>query len=352
MKHWERTLIAPDATLRDALRNIDATGVGMALVVDPDRRLLGTLSDGDIRRALIRGEDLDGPCGAFANPDPASAPADMDAASRLGLLRSRKLRQLPLLDAEGRIAGLSTLADFLEMPDRPNAVVIMAGGKGTRLGELTQDTPKPMLKVGPRPMLDTVVDAFAAQGFRRIFLSINYRGEQIEGHFGDGSARGLDIRYLRETRPLGTCGSLSLLPGAEDDPVLVTNGDVLTKIDYGQVLDGHAASGAAATVVVRDYEMQVPFGVVRADEGSRVLAIEEKPSFVHRINAGVYALSRLALEAVPSDRPFDMPELLQTLIASGHGVRSHRAEGYWVDVGRMADFARANEDYGAVFEGG
>lgn len=351
MKHWERTLIAPDATLRDALRNIDATGVGMALVIDSDRHLLGTLSDGDIRRALIRGEDLDGPCGAFANPDPASAPADMDAASRLGLLRSRKLRQLPLLDAKGRIAGLSTLADFLEMPDRPNAVVIMAGGKGTRLGELTQDTPKPMLRVGPRPMLDTVVDAFAAQGFRRIFLSINYRGEQIEAHFGDGSSRGLDIRYLRETQPLGTCGSLSLLPPDEAGPVLVTNGDVLTKIDYGQVLDGHEASGAAATVVVRDYEMQVPFGVVRADEG-RVLAIEEKPSFVHRINAGVYALSRPALDAVPPGRASDMPELLQTLIDSGRAVRSHRAEGYWVDVGRMADFARANEDYGAVFEGG
>lgn len=351
MKHWERTLIAPDATLRDALRNIDATGAGMALVVDPGRRLLGTLSDGDIRRALIRGEDLDGPCGPFANPAPASAPVDMDAASRLGLLRSRRLRQLPLLDPQGRIAGLSTLADFLEMPDRPNAVVIMAGGKGTRLGELTQDTPKPMLKVGPRPMLDTVVDAFAAQGFRRIFLSINYRGEQIEAHFGDGSARGLDVRYLRETQPLGTCGSLSLLPADEAGPVLVTNGDVLTKLDYGQVLDGHEASGAAATVVVRDYEMQVPFGVVRAD-GGRVLAIEEKPSFVHRINAGVYALSRPALDAVPAGRPSDMPELLQALIDGGYGVRSHRAEGYWVDVGRMADFARANEDYGAVFEGG
>jgi NDP-sugar pyrophosphorylase family protein len=144
---------------------------------------------------------------------------------------------------------------------------------------------------------------------------------------------------------------LSLLPPDEAGPVLVTNGDVLTKLDYGQVLDGHQASGAAATVVVRDYEMQVPFGVVRADEG-RVLAIEEKPSFVHRINAGVYALSRPALEEIPAGRAFDMPELLQALIHSGHGVRSHRAEGYWVDVGRMADFARANEDYGAVFEGG
>lgn len=350
MKHWERTLIAPDASLRDALRNIDATGVGMALVVDSGRRLLGTLSDGDIRRALIRGEDLDGPCGAFANPDPASAPVDLDAASRLGLLRSRKLRQLPLLDAGGRIAGLSTLADFLEMPDRPNAVVIMAGGRGTRLGELTHDTPKPMLKVGPRPMLDTVVDAFAAQGFRRIYLSVNYRGEQIEAHFGDGADRGLEIRYLREDRPLGTCGSLSLLPPEAEGPILVTNGDVLTKLDFGRVLEGHEASGAAATVVVRDYEMQVPFGVVRAVDDS-VVAIDEKPSFVHRINAGVYALSRPALDLVPLGAAFDMPQLLQALIDSGRVVRSHRAEGYWMDVGRVADFTRANQDYGVVFGG-
>ncbi|HEV7229274.1 nucleotidyltransferase family protein [Brevundimonas sp.] len=351
MKHWERALIAPDATLRDALRNIDATGAGIALVVDPDRRLVGTLSDGDIRRALIRGENLDGPCGAFANVAPATASAEMDPASRLGLLRSRKLRQLPLIDDQGRVVGLSTVSDFLEMPERTEAVVIMAGGRGTRLAELTANTPKPMLKVGPRPMLDTVVDAFAAQGFRRIFLSINYRGEQIEAHFGDGSERGLHIRYLREDGPRGTCGALSLLPTDVTGDVLVTNGDVLTKMDYGRVADDHAVAGAAATVVVRDYEMQVPFGVINADQG-RVLGIEEKPSQVYRINAGVYVLSPSARELVPSEGSFDMPQLLQSLIDEGRSVRAHRAEGYWVDVGRMADFARANEDYGAVFEGG
>jgi len=350
MRHWERALITPDATLRDALRNIDATGAGIALVVDAERRLLGTLSDGDIRRALIRGENLDGPCGPFANAAPATASIDLDTASRLALLRSRKLRQLPLVDGEGRVAGLSTVSDFLEIPERSEAVVIMAGGRGTRLAELTQDTPKPMLKVGPRPMLDTVVDAFAAQGFRRLFLSINYRGEQIESHFGDGSERGLHIRYLREDSPRGTCGSLSLLPADVDGDVLVTNGDVLTKMDYGRLADDHAASDAAATVVVRDYEMQVPFGVIDADQG-RVLGIEEKPSRIYRINAGVYVLSASARRVIPNDGPFDMPQLVHELLRTGGSVRAHRAEGYWVDVGRMTDFVRANEDYGAVFEG-
>ncbi len=351
MKNWERALIAPDATLRDALRNIDATGAGIALVTDPDRRLLGTLSDGDIRRALIRGEDLDGPCGAFANTSPATAPVDMDASSRLGLLRSRKLRQLPLVDGQGRVVGLSTVSDFLEMPERTEAVVIMAGGRGTRLAELTATTPKPMLKVGPRPMLDTIVDAFAAQGFRRIFLSINYRGEQIEAHFGDGSDRGLHIRYLREDAPRGTCGALSLLPTDVAGDVLVTNGDVLTKMDFGRLADDHAASAADATVVVRDYEMQVPFGVINADRG-QVLGIEEKPTQIHRINAGVYVLSASARAVIPTSGPYDMPQLLHALLAQDRPVRAHRAEGYWVDVGRMADFARANEDYGVVFEGG
>lgn len=351
MKHWERALIAPGATLRDALRNIDDTGAGIALVVDAGRRLLGTLSDGDIRRALIRGEDLDGPCGAFANPTPATAAAEMDPASRLGLLRSRKLRQLPLVDGAGRVVGLSTVSDFLEMPERTEAVVIMAGGRGTRLAELTAHTPKPMLKVGPRPMLDTVVDAFAAQGFRRIFLSINYRGEQIEAHFGDGSERGLHIRYLREDSPRGTCGALSLLPDDVEGDVLVTNGDVLTKMDYGRLAEDHAAAGAAATVVVRDYEMQVPFGVINA-EREQVLGIEEKPSQIYRINAGIYALSPSARRLIPPDQAFDMPQLLQALLTAGLAVRAHRAEGYWVDVGRMADFTRANEDYETIFETG
>ena len=349
MKNWERTLIAPDASLRNALRNIDATGAGMALVVDADRRLLGTLSDGDIRRALIRGDDLDGPCGPVANPAPSVAPAHLDPASRLGLLRSRRLRQLPLVDAGGQVVGLSTTADFLEIPERSSAVVVMAGGRGTRLAELTRDTPKPMLKVGPRPLLDTVVDGLAAQGFRHIWLAIHYRGEQIEAHFGDGSERGLEIRYLREDRPLGTCGALGLLPADVPGPVLVTNGDVLTKLDYGKVVDGHVAAGVAATVVVRDYEMQVPFGVIDAEAG-RVTDIREKPSQVFNINAGVYVVSTEALDLIPAGQSLDMPQLLQRLIEAGRGVRPHRADGYWMDVGRLADFDRANADFTTIFE--
>ncbi|MFW2342876.1 nucleotidyltransferase family protein [Brevundimonas sp.] len=350
MKHWQRTLVGPDAPLRQVLKVIDAAAEGLALVVDDDRRLLGTLSDGDVRRALIRGAELDQPCGTVANTDPVVVSENLDLVTALTMLRARRLRQLPRVDSEGRVTGLLTVKDLLDVPERPEAVVIMAGGRGERLAELTRTTPKPMLNVGPRPILETIVSSLAVQGFRRIFLSVNYRGEQIEAHFGDGSDRGLAIGYLREDRPLGTCGSLSLLPAGVDGPVLVTNGDVLTRVDYGQVMDGHIRDGAAATVVVRDYEMQVPFGVIRAADG-RISGIEEKPSQVFNINAGVYVLSRAALALIPANRPCDMPTLIQALIDADQPVRPHRAEGYWLDIGRPPDYDRANAEFGDVFGG-
>lgn len=349
MKAWEKTLIGPEATFRNALESIDATGSGIALVVDADRRLLGALSDGDIRRALIRGAGLEDRAVTAANPKPVCVDAGRDRASTLAVLRAHSLRQLPILDAERRIVGLVTTADFLDIPVRSNPVVIMAGGKGERLAELTRDTPKPMLKVGSRPILDTIVTNLAGQGFRRFWLAVNYKADQIERHFGDGSELGLDIRYLREDKPLGTCGALALLP-CPDEPFVVTNGDVLAKADYSHVLDSHLQSDAQATVVVRDYQMQVPFGVVNAD-GARVTRIEEKPTHSYTISAGVYVLSPSALDLVPRDSFYDMPALVADMIARGLPVRLQRAEGYWMDIGRPPDYAQANAEFGAVFEG-
>jgi dTDP-glucose pyrophosphorylase len=350
MKHWQRTLVGPDAPLRQVLKAIDSAGVGIALVVDDGGVLIGTLSDGDVRRALINGADLEQACRPFVHTTPVVAPDGLEEGAALTMLRARKLRQLPRVDEAGRVTGLTTVGDLLDVPERPEAVVIMAGGRGERLAELTRTTPKPMLNVGPRPILETIVSSLAVQGFRRIFLSVNYRAEQIVAHFGDGSDRGLTIGYLREDQPLGTCGALSLLPAEVEGPVLVTNGDVLTRVDYGQVMDGHIRDGAAATVVVRDYEMQVPFGVIRAADG-RISGIEEKPSQVFNINAGVYVLSQAALALIPANRPYDMPMLIQALIDADQPVRPHRAEGYWLDIGRPPDYDRANAEFGAVFGG-
>lgn len=349
MRDWKRTLIGPEATFRDALKVIDATGAGMALIVDADRRLIGVLSDGDFRRALIRGAGLEDPAVSAANRQPVCIDQHQDRAATLAMLRAHSLRQLPVLDSDRRVVGLTTVSDFLNIPVRSNPVVIMAGGKGERLAELTRDTPKPMLKVGPRPILDTIVGNLAGQGFRRFWLAVNYKADQIERHFGDGSALGLDIRYLRETKPLGTCGALALLPEPEE-PFVVTNGDVLAKVDYGHVMDSHLEAGADATVVVRDYQMQVPFGVINAADG-QILRIDEKPTQSFTISAGAYVLSPSALRLVPRDAYHDMPMLLADMIGAGLTVRQQWAEGYWMDIGRPPDYAQANADFGAVFGG-
>ena len=348
MRHWEKALIGPEATFRDVLISIDATGTGIALITDADRRLLGVLSDGDLRRALIRGAGLEDAAIAGANREPFCIDQHQDKPATLTMLRAHGLRQLPVLDADRRVIGLTTISDFLNIPMRTNPVVIMAGGKGERLAELTRDTPKPMLKVGPRPILDTIVGNLAGQGFRTFWLAVNYKAEQIEHHFGDGSEAGLNIRYLQETKPLGTCGALSLLP-VQTEPLIVTNGDVLAKVDYGHVLNSHLETGADATVVVRDYQMQVPFGVVSAEAG-QILRIDEKPTQSYTISAGAYVLSPRALSRVPADAYYDMPTLIADLIADGLSVRQQRAEGYWMDIGRLPDYAQANADFGAEFE--
>ncbi|MEJ6788922.1 nucleotidyltransferase family protein [Brevundimonas sp. BR2-1] len=349
MKAWTKALIGPDATFRDALIAIDSTGAGIALVVDGDRRLLGALSDGDIRRALIKGAGIEDEAIGAANRKPVCADDHQDPATMLATLRAHSLRQLPILDADHRVVGMATVEDFLNIPVRTNPVIIMAGGKGERLAELTRDTPKPMLTVGSRPILDTIVGNLAGQGFRNFWLAVNYKAEQIEGHFGDGSALGLDIRYLREDKPLGTCGALSLMP-RPDEPFVVTNGDVLAKADYSHLLDSHLQSDALATVVVRDYQMQVPFGVVNAN-GARVTRIEEKPTQSYTISAGVYVLSPAVHDLIPKDAFYDMPALIADMIARELPVRLQRAEGYWMDIGRPTEYAQANADFGAVFEG-
>lgn len=349
MKSWEQTLLGPDEALEVALNSIDASGRGICLVVDGERRLLGTLSDGDVRRAIIAGATLRTPCRAVMNARPTGIAAGATRRAILTELRDRQLRHLPILK-DGVVVGLAMPSDFLSAPDHPNRVVIMAGGKGERLAPLTLDTPKPMLKVGPRPVLETIVRTFAEQGFRRFHLSINYRADQIEGHFGDGSDLGLEIDYLRETRPLGTCGALSLMPRPVGGPFILANGDVLMHIDYYGLIEAHEASGADLTVVVREHRIQVPFGVVESG-GDVVIGITEKPTFAYPVNAGLYVLSESALDLIPTDRPMDMPDLLTRMLGEGLRVRSQRDDGYWIDIGRMSDYDRANAEFGEAFLG-
>jgi dTDP-glucose pyrophosphorylase len=348
MKGWEDVLVGPETPLREALSKIDLSGSQMALVVDDDGRLLGTLSDGDVRRALLGGGDMSTPAGEAMHLHPTTILETHGRDEGLKLMRRLALHQLPVVDAEGRAVGLEVLDDFFLPTNKDNWVVVMAGGVGSRLKELTRDTPKPMLEVGDRPILETIVSNFVDSGFRRFYFAVNYLSHVIEDHFGDGSRFGVEIRYVHEETRMGTAGALGLLPAVPDEPFFVINGDLLAQSDFGRMLEGHLDRGASATMAVRDYEFQIPFGVVRELEGE-VARIEEKPVTRTLVNAGMYVISPEALEMVPPGERFDMPDLLAMMLESGMRVCSHRISGYWMDVGRRADLDRARSDYGQIF---
>jgi dTDP-glucose pyrophosphorylase/CBS domain-containing protein len=348
MKSWKSALVGPDISLREALEIIDSTGSQLAVVVDAQRRLLGTLSDGDARRALLGGLNMNDRVSRAMHVDPTTVTPSDTPLEVLSTMRRTGLHQLPIINGEREIVGLALIGDYLKAPERDNWVVIMAGGLGTRLQELTRDTPKPMLKVGSRPLLETIIRSYADQGFHRFYVAVNYKAEQIESHFGDGHQFGVDIRYLREDQRLGTAGALSLLPERPTQPIIVTNADLLTKENFGHLVESHVAAGAHATMAVRHYEMQVPFGVVNVREG-HIQSIEEKPLQRFVVSAGINVLSPEMLDLVPAGRFFDMPALFDVALERGLKARAHQIDGYWLDVGRLPDFERANLEYTEIF---
>lgn len=348
MKNWERTLIGPETSLRDALQRIDEGGVQIVLVVSPAGQLMGTLSDGDARRGLLGGLSLEDSVTRVMNTEPHCVREGESPAGILSKMRQLGLHQIPIVDSCGSVVGLKVLDDFLHRSVRQNWVVVMAGGLGTRLAPLTLDTPKPMLRIGSRPLLETVLRGYAEQGFRHFWLAVNYKADQIESHFGDGGALGIELRYLRERQRLGTAGPLGLLPEKPVLPVVVVNGDLLTKEDLGHLVDRHVESGADATMGVREYESQVPFGVVH-QRGGEIESIEEKPIQTFVVSAGMYVLSPEAVGLVPRGQPYDMPALFEALIARGRRTRCYPVNSYWLDIGRMDDLQRAHDDFEREF---
>jgi dTDP-glucose pyrophosphorylase len=332
--------VRPEATLRDALRALDASGLEIALAVDQEGRLIGTLTDGDIRRALLGGHTLDEALGQFVNRRFGAVEESTPRASVLDLMQAKRVKAVPVVDAEGRLRGLHTLHDILGHTERPNCAVIMVGGRGERLRPLTDTIPKPMLRVAGRPILERIVLHLVGFGIRRIFLSVNYKAEIIEIHFGDGSAFGCNIEYLREEAPLGTGGALSLLPAVPSEPVLVLNGDLLTQVDVGDMLRFHADAGHKATVGVHEYRHTVPFGVVEL-QGERIVAVREKPIQCWQVNAGIYVLEPELLARVPKGTYFPMPALVEECLERGEAVGAFPVEGDWIDVGLHKELRRA-----------
>ena len=345
MDNWADVVVQAETSLRAAIATVDKSGHQVALVVAADGSLLGILTDGDIRRAVLAGTSLEKPVSEVMGAHPVTAAASTPREEVLALMRRKNIHHLPLVDGSGHVAGLVTLGDFMGVTERPNWVVLMVGGLGTRLHPLTEDVPKPLLPVGGKPILETILESFAEQGFRRIFLAVNYKAAMIREYFGSGERWGLQVEYLHERSRLGTAGALSLLPGTPSAPVIVMNGDLVTRTDFDSLLRYHHAHGAAATMAVREYDIQVPYGVVRLD-GAWIRTIDEKPVERCFVNAGIYALSPHAMGHLPPETFFDMPTLFEHLIAAGETTAAYPLREYWLDVGRVEALERAEREWG------
>lgn len=331
-ERWSDAVVARSGTIRDGLTALDRGAAGIALAVDGEGRLVGIATDGDLRRAILRGATLDGPLETALNTDFLAVPADRGRADALDLMRAHRIDAVPVVDAAGRPVALHLLHTFLAPVERPNWAVIMAGGEGTRLRPLTDALPKPMLGVAGRPILERIVLHLLGFGIRRYFISVNYLADVIESHFGDGSALGVSIEYLREDEPLGTGGALGLLPGRPEQTTLVLNGDLVTSVDIDRMLSFHAAGRYAATIGTRQYVHTVPFGCVRR-EGDRVVAMEEKPAIAREVNTGIYALEPWVVGLVEPGTRLMMPDLIDRVLVRGDPVGAFEVEDDWVDIG-------------------
>ncbi len=313
----------------------------IALVVDDHDLLKGTLTDGDVRRALLSGATMDAPLEPHIQRNFTAVTASAGRVEVIDLMRARSIGQIPIVDGAGHLLGLHLLHNMVGTIERPSWAVVMAGGKGTRLRPITTDLPKPMLRVAGRPILERIVLHLVGHGIRRVFLSINYLGNLVEEHFGDGTNFGCHIEYLREERPLGTAGSLSLLPPA-DAPILVMNGDLVTQADIGAMIDAHRADGFSATMAVRRYFHTVPFGCVEI-EGGRVVRMEEKPQITRFVNAGIYVLDANLVASIPKNQESTMPEILEKVTERNEPVGVFEIQDDWIDVGQREQLIQARE---------
>ena len=348
MKSWRKAIVTTQATVGEAIAAIESGSIQVALVLDQANRLVGVVTDGDVRRGLLRGIQLSGLATDVMNRSGVSAPATLSREERLHLMRQKSIKQLPLLDGDGQLIGVETFDELIEAPHYPNPVLIMAGGLGERLGALTRERPKPMLNVGGRPLLETIIRNVVQQGFRNIFISVNYMAEMIMEHFGDGSALGATVQYVRETERLGTAGALGLLPQTPELPVVVTNGDILTTINYGALLDFHNGTAAEATMAVREHKVHVPYGVVTANDGY-LQTIREKPTESWYVSAGIYVVGPTVFSHVERGVHIDMPTVLERVIADKGRVAIYPIREYWLDIGRMEDFEQAHAEFKEVF---
>lgn len=344
MLQVEKIFISPDATILETLKVIDNEALEIALVVDKNQRLLGTVTDGDIRRGLINGSSLSSSIEKLMNRKPIIADLSTPDDELLFVMTNKSIKHLPIVDREGKVTRLVMLKDLIARKPRKNIAVIMAGGLGSRLGELTKDMPKPLLPVGGRAIISLIVEQLRRHGFEKIFISVNYRADMIIKHFQRNPVQDVEIEFLTEEGFLGTAGALKLLPEVPDAPFLVMNGDILSPVNFGNLLEYHQSAAKAMTVCTREFNFQIPYGVVNL-RGDQLIDIEEKPAHSIFINAGIYVLEPELLSKIPDRQKFDMPELIKIATETTTGVSCYPVSEFWLDIGNPNDYLKAKNTF-------
>ena len=348
MDDWRKVLLAPEDSLERAIKVLHEGGCRIALVADKFGMLLGTVTDGDIRRALINQLTMESPVSLIMNGNPITVDDKINNKEILSLMSDQSLLHMPIIDKDGILCGLETLQHLIESPICDNPIFLMAGGFGTRLHPLTKDTPKPLLKVGNKPILEMIIEQFINYGFHNFYISTHFKSEQIRDYFKDGKLHNVSVKYVHEDVPLGTAGSLGLLPdNLPSLPIIVMNGDLLTKVDFKNLLNFHCEHNSEATMCVREYDFQVPYGVVEIDNYN-IKEIKEKP--VHRffVNAGIYVLNRSLINKVDGKSCLDMTDFLEKEL-NNSGVKAFPIHEYWLDIGQVEEYEKANREFSTVF---
>ena len=348
MKNCKNILLNPTSTIKEALKVINDGAMQIALVIDSEDKLLGTLSDGDIRRALLNDFKLSNSIENIIFKEPTVCNINDTKEKILDVAIAKKLYQIPIIDDDGKLLGIEEVDELLKLKEKSNKIVLMVGGLGTRLRPLTDNIPKPMLKVGNKPILETIIANFKKYGFVNIILCVSYKSEVIIDYFKDGSEFGVNIEYIHEDKRMGTAGALSLIRNKLNESFFVMNGDLLTNINFERMMEYHLSNKSVATMGVREYDFQVPYGVVNID-GKDILSIEEKPVHKFFVSAGVYVLDSKSLIFVPDNEFYDMPTLFEKVIEEKLKSVSFPIYEYWLDIGRMEEFEKANDEFYKIF---
>lgn len=348
MEKLKKACISPDVTIKQALEAIDKSAIEIALVVDQEFRLLGMATDGDIRRAILRGADINACIETAMNKNYTAIGENIPHDTAIRIMAEHSFRHIPVIDQQGHLKDIILWQDVIKPKKKTNYVLLLAGGLGTRLRPLTEDVPKPMLKVGDKPIIETIIGQFKQNGFTNILVSVNYKADVIEDYLKDGSHLGVNIQYIKETKRLGTAGPIRLAKEYLTEPFFVMNGDLLTNLNLSNMMDFHTSNGFDLTIATKKYELQIPYGVVRMDDIA-VTGMDEKPIIGYFINAGIYCLDPKLIDYIPEDQYYDFNVLINQAISDELSIGSFPITEYWMDIGQMADYQKAANDYYNIF---